>query len=182
MLKCIFSVWCYIRICSTRQTSDRYQTTETPHKSPPASTVSSLQSRVTWGRGQQAQPPPAVLQQVDFPGQDVDLSHLLLSLSKEKTGTLLSQGITALPVGSSHVEAARLQMVPWGQQCRWSSQHMAYREEKHTRSWLICILNLLFSNWKILIQNIMSVCAGKLSSSSTLTSINGQWTWNTRLH
>lgn len=84
----------------------------------------------TWGRGQQAQSPLCVLQQVDFPGHDVDLSHLLLSLGNGKAGTLLSHGITVPPARWSHVEAARLQMVPWGQQCRWSSQHTACRTKR----------------------------------------------------
>lgn len=80
----------------------------------------------TSARGQQAHSPPAAPQQVEFPGQDVVSSHLLLSDCKEKAGSFLSQGVTAvLYVGSSQVDAARLQMVPWGQQCKWSSQQTA---------------------------------------------------------
>lgn len=102
-------------------------------KSRPVSfTASWLVYSSTWGSGQQAQSPVTVLQQVDFPGHDVDLSHLLLSVNKGKTGWCWSQGTTALPAWSSHVEAARLQTVSWGQQCRWSLQHTACWEEKQT--------------------------------------------------
>ena len=120
---------------------------ESPHKSLPVSPLP-----FTWGRGQQAQSPASVLQHVDFPGQDVDLSHLLFTVSKGTVGTLLSQDVTALPEGSSHVEAARLQMVSWGQQWRWSSQHTAYREEEQTR----CGCDKQSCN-----VNITSVSAGK---------------------
>lgn len=55
--------------------------------------------QVTLGRGQQAHPPLAVLQQVAFPGHDVDLSHLLSSVSRGKTGVLGTSGISATPEG-----------------------------------------------------------------------------------
>lgn len=93
------------------------------------------------GRGQQAHSPAGVLQQVALPGQEVESSHLLLGVSdaQVKAGTLASQGTTALPEGSSHVLAARLQMVPWGQQWRKSSQQTALGrgQQAHSPCWVL---------------------------------------------
>lgn len=96
------------------------------------SIVTVLWAVPTWGRGQQAQTPNGSLQQVDVPGHDADSLHLVLSLCSGKAEVLLNQGVTVPPVLWSHVEAARLQTVPWGQQCRWSLQHTAWRTKGGT--------------------------------------------------
>lgn len=83
---------------------------------------------LTCGKGQQAHCPEFILQQVEPHGHLVFSSHFSSSTSKVRAATFVSQETGGeKPRGSSQVSAARLQMVPWGQQCRWSSQHTACR-------------------------------------------------------
>lgn len=86
---------------------------------------------LTWGRGQQAHCPESFLQQVVPPGHIVCLSHFSSFVCEVRADSFSTQRTDGRkPSGSSQVSASRLQTLPWGQQCRWSSQHTAWKEPR----------------------------------------------------